>query len=139
MAHKSPLSLLSLPAEIRLRIYHHIFLDTEAYANVPSFEMSNNIVSRVNPARCLKQKPSLRRLLSLLFACRTCHQEAEPVLYSLLQFNFQARRIELARCHRAVSTKHMLNRVETMTVRRSDIDVLLDDHPMDLHFGFPKL
>ena len=123
MGHTSSDSLLRLPAEVRLRIYHHLFLGQNIYIDERcSFQLGNTLVARPAPEGLLKKETTLRWLRSILFTCRTCHQEAEPVLYSLLRINVRDFWIDTSSVLTAVPTRHMLDRIETISVRSSNIE-----------------
>ena len=136
MGHTSSSSLLCLPAEVRLRIYHHLFLGQNGYIHERySPQLGHVLVASTVPAGFSEKEAALRRLLSILFTCRTCHQEAEPVLYRLLRLSFRAFCIDTSSVLTDIPTRHMLDRVKNISVRSSYIEF----KQINLHSYLPKL
>jgi hypothetical protein len=70
---RKPLSLLSLPLEIRLLIYHHLYHSPHLSLE-PTFP---------TPSHCLRPLCPCRFPLSLSLTCRTLHHETLPLLLPL--------------------------------------------------------
>lgn len=81
-------TLLSLPTEIRLQIYQHLFAEQTLRANAFHYPLDD----RGSQGHISLQPPS--PLLNILFACKQIYQEAIPRFYSLIKFRFERHSVD---------------------------------------------
>ncbi|KAJ9660203.1 hypothetical protein H2198_002709 [Neophaeococcomyces mojaviensis] len=82
-----PPALLTVPPEIRLQIYHHLFQGATVRANAFHYPQEDGSLGHISlqPAS---------PLLNILLSCRTIHNDATTSFYNLTRFKFERHSID---------------------------------------------